>query len=139
MSEYKNIPVAAAVEIAEKFTKDVVVILAWSHEHHQFHTVTYGVAPKDKTPAAKLGEMVTAAAGADMTRKEFVEDFRKDYSAAKQAAMKRAIEKHLPALSQMAGQIISPKNNTFSKMVADFENALALETQTPLPTPTQMT
>lgn len=35
-----------------------------------------------------------------------------------------AIEKHLPALKTMAGQVISPKENTFSKMVKDFEDAI---------------
>lgn len=93
MKEYKDIPVRAAVEIAEQFDKDIVVILAWNHEHHKFHTVTYGVAPKDKTPAANLGEIVTKAAGGDVSQKAFVEDFRKNYSAAKQAAMKRALER----------------------------------------------
>ena len=35
------------------------------------------------------------------------------------------IELHLPALKKMGNQIIHPKQNVFSKMVADFEVALA--------------
>lgn len=38
--------------------------------------------------------------------------------------LEAAIQKHLPALKQMASQVISPPNNVFSKMVADFEAAL---------------
>ena len=39
-------------------------------------------------------------------------------------SLEDAVRKHLPALKQMAAQIISPKDNTFSRMVNDFEKAL---------------
>lgn len=35
-----------------------------------------------------------------------------------------AIKKHLPALKKMAQQIIDPKDNVFSRMVRDFEEAI---------------
>lgn len=38
--------------------------------------------------------------------------------------MRMAIEKHLPALRQMAGQVIHPADNTFSRMTKDFEEAI---------------
>lgn len=36
----------------------------------------------------------------------------------------QAVQKHLPALKSMAGQIIHPENNTFRRMVNDFEEVL---------------
>lgn len=49
---------------------------------------------------------------------------QRDNALRQNAALRRAIQEHLPALKQMAGQIISPKDNTFSRMVKDFETAL---------------
>lgn len=43
---------------------------------------------------------------------------------AERDALKAAIEKHLPALRQMAAQVISPPNNVLSNMVKDFEAVL---------------
>lgn len=49
------------------------------------------------------------------------------FQAAQRKAMAEAIEKHLPALKQMAEQVIHPTDNTFSRMVRDFEQALRSE------------
>lgn len=38
--------------------------------------------------------------------------------------LRAVISKHLPALKKMAGQVIDPPRNVFSKMVVDFEKAL---------------
>lgn len=37
---------------------------------------------------------------------------------------RHAIQKHLPLLKDMASQIISPKDNHFSRMVKDLEEAI---------------
>lgn len=125
MSEYVPIPVEAAKYIALTYSRDIVIICAWSHEHRLLHTTTYGVSPTDKVNAANGGERCAKALMTDLKKADFSEDFRKDHDAAREAAMQEAIEKHLPALKEMAGQILCPKENTFSKMVHDLERAIA--------------
>lgn len=124
MKEYKQVPVEVAKQIAENHDRDIVVITCYSHEHKLLHSTTYGVAPADKVSAARAGEIIARALGADVSRMTEYEDFRKDLDAGKQRAMEGAIKKHLPALTNMAGQVIDPPNNVFAKMVADFEKAL---------------
>ena len=124
MSEYKQVPVEAAKQIATSYDRDIVIICCWSHEHKLLHTTTYGVAPADKVSAANGGEICAKALASDLTRKTDYEDFRKDSDAGKQRAMEEAIKKHLPAMKEMASQVISPANNVFSRMVADFEKSL---------------
>ena len=124
MSEYQEVPVETAKQIASSYGKDIVVISCWNHEHAKLHTTTYGVSPKDKVSAANAGEICAKALGMDLHRMRDYEDFRKDHDAGKQRAMAEAITKHLPAMKEMARQVISPANNVFSRMVADFEKAL---------------
>lgn len=124
MKEYKEVPVDAAKYLAMTYEKQIVVICCWSHEHSLLHTTTYGVSPTDKVGAAKAGEICAKALGMDLKRSDNYEDFRKDLDAGKQRAMEEAIKKHLPALKEMASQVISPKANVFSRMVADLEKAL---------------
>src|SRR5262245_38447248 len=123
-TEYMPIPVQMARQIAEATQRDIVTILAWSHEHQLLHTTTYGVTAADKVTAARMGDIATQALGMDLLRSEVSEDFRKDLDAGKQCRMLEVIRKHLPALKKMAGQIIHPSENTFSRMVRDFEDAI---------------
>ena len=126
MSDYESIPVVAAMDIALKYNRDIIVIATWSNEHELLHVTTYGITAKDKLLAAKGGEIVAAAMGfVGNDKSETYEDFRLNQDSAVQAAMKDVILKHLPALKKMACQIISPRDNVFSKMVNDFEKALA--------------
>lgn len=124
MSEYKQVPVEVAKQISESYGKDIVIICCWNHEHSLLHTTTYGVSPKDKVSAATGGEICAKALMSDLARKTDYEDFRKDFDAGKQRAMEEAIKKHLPRLEEMGRQIISPANNVFTRMVADFRKAL---------------
>lgn len=124
MSEYQQVPVEAAKQIAVNYGRDIVIICCWSHEHKLLHTTTYGVAPADKVSAANGGEICAKALASDLTKKTDYQDFRKDLDAGKQRAMEEAIKKHLAALKNMAGQVIDPPNNVFAKMVADFEKSL---------------
>lgn len=126
MNEYKQVPVEAAKQIAVNYGRDIVIICCWSHEYKLLHTTTYGVAPADKVSAANGGEICAKALASDLTRKTEYEDFRKDLDAGKQRAMEEAIKKHLPALRGFSASTISPRDNVFSKMVADFEKALGL-------------
>lgn len=122
MSDYVPIPVTEAKKIAITYSRDIVIICAWSHEHALLHTTTYGVAPNDKVSAANGGEICAKALGTELKAADVSEDFRKAHDAAREVAMAEAIEKHLPSLQTMAKQI-GPRDDTFSTMVADFERA----------------
>lgn len=76
--QYTPVPVAAAKEIAEKFSKAIVIINTWDTEHGLLHTTTYGVSEVQKHQAAKGGDIAAKALGADMPRANFYEDFRKE-------------------------------------------------------------
>lgn len=73
---YVPVPVEAARDVAHGFEKNIVVIVSWDREHNRLHTTTYGVGAGDKVGAAKLGEILTKAAGIDLTQKVNFEDFR---------------------------------------------------------------
>lgn len=132
MSEYLPIPVSVAKQIASAYSRDIVVVCAWSHEHKLLHTTTYGIAAPDKVWAATAGELCAKALMTDLEKAEFSEDFRKDHDAAREVAMAEAIELHLPELRKMAAQIISPANNVLSRMVRDFERASATNKPNPV-------
>lgn len=83
MSEYIAVPVQAAKDVAEKYAKQMVVILCYDREHGLTHTTTYGVMPFDKENAAAAGEICAKAVGADLGQKQVFEDFHNDYNPAK--------------------------------------------------------
>jgi hypothetical protein len=72
------VPVEVAAQIAERFQKDIVIILCWDALNEQTHTTTWGHSANDKLVAAEAGETVTAAFGADVDKKRVYEDFRLD-------------------------------------------------------------
>ena len=73
---YKSVPVSAARDIANVFDKNVVVIVSWDSTHNLMHTTTYGKSEMDKIWSASLGEIVTKAAGGDVSQKLTNEDWR---------------------------------------------------------------
>ena len=85
--QYCPIPVATAKEVAQRFRKDWVVILAYSRAHNLTHTTTYGVLPEDKVNAATAGEVAAKAIGCDTSKKDFNEDFRRRQLDAGKASM----------------------------------------------------
>lgn len=52
MSEYKNIPIAAATAILEEYEKDEVIIIAWDGKHNRTHITTDGSSEIHKSNAA---------------------------------------------------------------------------------------
>lgn len=78
MINYQPIPVSAAADIAGRYEKDVVVIVAWDRTFEKIHTTTFGITAEDKLAAAELGPILAAAAGAEMTQVHPYEDFRLD-------------------------------------------------------------
>ena len=69
------IPVATARNVAAQHGRDVVVIVTWSRAANRMDTITYGRSANDKVTAAKLGEILTNAAGAGPPEATH-EDFR---------------------------------------------------------------
>jgi hypothetical protein len=88
---YLPIPVSVATEIADKFAKSQVVILAFDPVHEVTHTTTYGKSPFDKENAAATGKIVTQAIGNDLSRAQHFEDYHKDYAAANHKALIEAV------------------------------------------------
>lgn len=74
--EYVQVPVEAARMIANRYDKQVVVIVAEDTVHNKIHTTTYGALPEDKIRAAELGPSLAEAAGALLAESVCSEDFR---------------------------------------------------------------
>lgn len=70
------IPVAVAKEIAEKFSKSIVIILAHDPQSGLLHTTTYGVDSQNKAWAARGGEITTQALGGVLEASIGYEDYR---------------------------------------------------------------
>lgn len=58
-----------------------------------------------------------------MTRDELLE-LRQWQNLERLEALEQAVLRHLPALKDMAAQIIDPRDNAFSRMVNDLERHL---------------
>lgn len=92
MSEYQNIPVETARDIADRFNKCQVVILCYDREHNLTHTTTYGKELEDKENAAATGEICAKAIGCDLGKSLIYEDFHANYEPAKLAKAKEILE-----------------------------------------------
>lgn len=77
-----SIPVGVASAIARTFKKSIVVITAYEPETGLIHTVTYGTTAVQKLQAAALGTILAEAAGGDVTKSKYFEDFRTEHDAA---------------------------------------------------------
>ena len=58
---YQPVPVDVAAQIAERFSKDIAIILTWDGLHNLVHTTTWGHSANDKLVAADAGETVAKA------------------------------------------------------------------------------
>ncbi len=104
MSEYRPIPSAEGKILAEKYAKDVVVILAIDHEHDMVHTTTFGKSPHDKEVAAILGERLGVMLGleSEYGPRIWYEDFRQT-RAAEWKAEKDRLEARIRELEEQIG------------------------------------
>jgi hypothetical protein len=73
---YFPVPVTAAREIAEKYSKNMVIVNAWDPVHEVLHTTTYGVTAVDKAMAADGGKIAAKALDADLLQMHQFEDYR---------------------------------------------------------------
>jgi hypothetical protein len=62
-SKYKPIPISAAKEIAKKYDKQQVIIVAWDAQHGREHVTTYGTTKVACEQAATGGNKVKKALG----------------------------------------------------------------------------
>lgn len=63
MSDYKEIPIDTAKQIAETFEKHQVIIVTWDKVHDMVHVTTYGLTPESSAQAAQGGNFVKEALG----------------------------------------------------------------------------
>lgn len=60
MMDYKQVPISAAKDIADKYNKQQVIILVWDKEHKLIHITTYGKTKEDCRQAADGGKLVAS-------------------------------------------------------------------------------
>jgi len=85
---YVAVPVAAAAEIAERFSKSMVIINAWDSTFDILHTTTFGVTADDKIRAADGGRIAAKALDADLLQARVFQGFRLDTARAVLAVLK---------------------------------------------------
>jgi hypothetical protein len=74
--DYLPVDVEAAIEIADRYRKAIVVIVAWDDRFGRSHFTTYGRRPEQKAFAAQLGDRLPALLGLDKADQEKFRDFR---------------------------------------------------------------
>lgn len=79
------VPVEAARQIADRYEKTVVVILAYDPLSELIHTTTYGRGAQEKEVAAWAGEQAAKAVGCDLQQKRTYADFAEPSTAARNA------------------------------------------------------
>lgn len=104
MPEYLPVTVEAAREIANRFEKDIVVIVSVDHVHLKTHFTTYGRSPKDKVVAAALGEGLALATGHELNQIQSFQDFR-HLDAAKNSADLEIAKELLKQVQSQAGNL----------------------------------
>lgn len=57
-SQYVNVPASAAEEIAEKYNKDQVIIIAWEEQENRTYVTTFGKTKEDCKLAAEGGNLI---------------------------------------------------------------------------------
>ncbi|TWT38700.1 hypothetical protein [Blastopirellula retiformator] len=77
MSEYQPISVELAKQIADDYSKDVVVICAGDEKHDRLHFTSFGRDPIDKLAGARMAEMFAEQLGSYADSQQTThEDFR---------------------------------------------------------------
>lgn len=61
MTKYKSIPITAARDIAKKYGKSQVIVVAWDPVHGKEHVTTYGTNKEQCRQAALGGDRIKAA------------------------------------------------------------------------------
>jgi len=99
---YIPIPVEAAQELAEKYQKSQVLIVAVDPVHGLFHYTTFGVGAEDKVAVAHMADTVADIISDGDTAKVF-EDFRAGEAAQYKAQLDEA-EKQIRSLKNILVQ-----------------------------------
>lgn len=75
-ADYRPLPVGEARDLAQRYEKSWIVILANDERRQVLHCTSYGASAEDKIVAARLGDYLTAQAGGQLMRSRCFEDFR---------------------------------------------------------------
>lgn len=75
-NEYKPVPVEVALQVAQQFEKDGVIIVTLDKAHDLFHCTTYGKSHEDKVVVARWGDDVMALLSPAPEQRQAFEDFR---------------------------------------------------------------
>jgi len=89
--KYIPVEVSAAREIAFRYQKQRVFIIAVDTAHNKTHFTTYGISPQDKIEVANMAEAIALQIGCNPAESKYTEDFRKDFNAADYKATKETL------------------------------------------------
>lgn len=115
MSDYKEVPIYVAAEIAREFGKDQVLIFAWDQANGYMHTTTYGTTPENKQMAAIGGDRV-AAILCDIRQKVSFADFRHTDQAKAQVLAEKVLL-YLGESPEHAIMTFAEDGSTFTELV----------------------
>lgn len=100
--DYVPVPTIAAREVAERYAKDAVVVVAIDGRHGRTHVTTYGTTAAAKDFAAALGEALGRVVS-DAPAGQRFEDFREPTAAARAT---RAAEAADAAVRDLAAEVL---------------------------------
>lgn len=120
---YQPVPVQAAAEVSNRFDKAVVVIISWDRKFNLIHTTTYGQSANDKLSAAALGDLLAAAAGADLSRRSTDEDFR-SVTAAEWAQQKDKLVKACHGAHHLITSLLAVREGPTDELLRDVQKAI---------------
>lgn len=100
MRPYKEVPVSAAVRLANEFDKDVVVIVSVDRDYALNHFTSYGRNAADKSDAATLADHIAKSLNVDPATIIGFSDFRDDGAAARNAQSADSAARLLRSLLQ---------------------------------------
>lgn len=121
-ANYKPVTVDAARQIAQAFQKSIVVIIAIDPVHDKLHTTTYGMGSVDKVQAARLGDLLATAAGANLQQRHTFSDFREVAAGESARAIDLLIQANDAADAALAN-LLGVRERLSAEMIEAAENA----------------
>lgn len=124
-AEHIPIGVDVARQIAERFRKSAVVILAYDPESGMLHTTTFGAHAAAKLVAAKWGDRCNQLiAGAGFELRTSYEDFR-DADPARQAERIDTLLRACRAAEHAIGSLLAVRDGISDELLANVRDELA--------------
>lgn len=121
---YVPVPVEVAREIAGRFGKSMVVILAYDPAHQLTHTTTYGQSALEKERAADVGDRCTKLiCGEGFEQKRTFEDYR-FVDAGKRAEAIEAMTKAAKGGLHLCGSLLAVRTGASDELIRGVRDAL---------------